>query len=738
MAQQQDFRVKRGLVVGEAATVTGNLSVGGVLTITGNTSLASNTTFNGAVSIANTLNVTGAVTTTNSASVGGTLLVTRAATLSNTIAVTGAATFSNTLSVTGQANVGGALGVAGGAFITGPATVNGAVTIANSLAVSATATVSGALSVGGQANVGGALNVTGATSLANTLGVTGVATFGNNVTISGNLVVSGSTTYVNTAVLNIADNIVTLNADWPIGTAPSENAGIEVNRGSFSTVGIRWNETSDVWEAASGAGIYSQLHYGGTGAANVSSDNSNGTVLQDIALTIDTFGHVTGASVGTANLDVRYLSFRNIAFTSGQTTIVADAYDDTLTVANGTAIDITSDPATDKITFAHSDTSSATSIAIDNIDGTVIQDLNVTVDSMGHVTAVSAASANLDVRYDARYAGFQTIRTFTKTNVLTGNVVASSTSINVGNTSGVTNGQGIVNLAFPAGTTVNVANATHLTASTPALSTYNGTTITVGNFQANIVADAYDDSLFFGVSPTITVTANAATEMITLDVASANTSQAGVVQLSDSVSNTSVTLAATANAVKTAYSLAVTANTAAGNAYANAVSYANSAAGTAYSNAVAYVDTYKAPKASPVFSGVIDVSSANVAIGTNLYVTNISNAVKFTFTNSGEFTAAGSVTAYSDERLKSDVKQIENALLKTLSLRGVTYTKDGQEGIGVIAQETEQVLPQVVFDNPDGFKSVAYGNIVGVLIEAIRELNQKVEELQAQLDNKAK
>ena len=84
------------------------------------------------------------------------------------------------------------------------------------------------------------------------------------------------------------------------------------------------------------------------------------------------------------------------------------------------------------------------------------------------------------------------------------------------------------------------------------------------------------------------------------------------------------------------------------------------------------------------------------------------------------------------------MQTIGNALDKTLKLRGVTYTKDGKEGIGVIAQEVKEILPQVVLENTDDQKtlSVAYGNMVGVLIEAIKELNAKVENLQNQLANK--
>jgi len=96
----------------------------------------------------------------------------------------------------------------------------------------------------------------------------------------------------------------------------------------------------------------------------------------------------------------------------------------------------------------------------------------------------------------------------------------------------------------------------------------------------------------------------------------------------------------------------------------------------------------------------------------------------------GDMTASGNVTAYSDERLKSSVETIPDALSKVLSVRGVTFTMNGERGTGVIAQELEQVLPEAVFDNEDGMKSVAYGNITGLLIEAIKELSAKVEELE--------
>jgi hypothetical protein len=87
------------------------------------------------------------------------------------------------------------------------------------------------------------------------------------------------------------------------------------------------------------------------------------------------------------------------------------------------------------------------------------------------------------------------------------------------------------------------------------------------------------------------------------------------------------------------------------------------------------------------------------------------------------------VTATSDERLKSDIRKIENALDKVMQLRGVFFTRniDGIADTGVIAQEILKVLPEAVTLTKDGYYAVAYGNIVGLLIEAIKELKDQLD-----------
>jgi hypothetical protein len=87
----------------------------------------------------------------------------------------------------------------------------------------------------------------------------------------------------------------------------------------------------------------------------------------------------------------------------------------------------------------------------------------------------------------------------------------------------------------------------------------------------------------------------------------------------------------------------------------------------------------------------------------------------------------------SDKKLKTNIITISNALDKVLSLRGVEYDRvdSGQHQIGVIAQEVEKVIPEVVYGLET--KSVAYGNLIALLIEAIKEQNIEIQKLKEEL-----
>jgi hypothetical protein len=93
--------------------------------------------------------------------------------------------------------------------------------------------------------------------------------------------------------------------------------------------------------------------------------------------------------------------------------------------------------------------------------------------------------------------------------------------------------------------------------------------------------------------------------------------------------------------------------------------------------------------------------------------------------------AAGDITAYSDERLKENVQVIDNAMDKVQAVSGITFTRkaDGSTSTGVTAQELQAVLPEAVKVDENGLLSVAYGNVVGLLIEAVKELKADIDSL---------
>lgn len=105
------------------------------------------------------------------------------------------------------------------------------------------------------------------------------------------------------------------------------------------------------------------------------------------------------------------------------------------------------------------------------------------------------------------------------------------------------------------------------------------------------------------------------------------------------------------------------------------------------------------------------------------------------FTESGDFISPGNVTAYSDIRLKLDIVTIRDALLKIKQISGYTYLRTdlGTRQAGVIAQEIEKVLPEAVISS-NGLLSVSYGNLTALLIQSIKELDEKLQIIERKLD----
>lgn len=103
--------------------------------------------------------------------------------------------------------------------------------------------------------------------------------------------------------------------------------------------------------------------------------------------------------------------------------------------------------------------------------------------------------------------------------------------------------------------------------------------------------------------------------------------------------------------------------------------------------------------------------------------------------NAGNLSISGSLTQDSDACLKTHVQPINNTLDAVLALQSIPLNRTSDEPqqthIGLIVQEVEQVLPEVVFTNHARYKSVAYANIVVILVEATRELEARVAPFEA-------
>ena len=118
----------------------------------------------------------------------------------------------------------------------------------------------------------------------------------------------------------------------------------------------------------------------------------------------------------------------------------------------------------------------------------------------------------------------------------------------------------------------------------------------------------------------------------------------------------------------------------------------------------------------------------------------------------GEIRATNDITAFfsSDERLKENICYIEEALDKVAQIQGVEFdwtddymqNRGGEDGlfvrkhdVGLIAQDVEKVLPEVVANREDGFKAIKYDRVVALLVNAVHELTNKVEELEVKLES---
>jgi hypothetical protein len=453
----------------------------------------------------------------------------------------------------------------------------------------------------------------------------------------------------------------------------------------------------------------------------------------------------TGVSTFAGTLKVGFATITN-AYVSGVTTSV------TLNAITGI---ITSLTATNQITTGIATVSSS---GVDFKGTTGQTKLQASATASGTLTLPATtdtlvAKATTDILTNKSIAaGSNTITGLTNTN-LSG--TAGITNANLANStiSGISLGSNLAALTFGTyltGTSYN--GSTAVTIATNATSANTASTLIArdgsGNFSAGAISGtqlngALQYTLTFGTYLTGTSFNNSGSVTLATNATSANTASTLIARDGSgnfSAGTITATLAGTATQVSTDLSLSTYLS------YTSGSTYNGSSARTIQTNATSAntASTLIARDGSGNFSaGTITATltgTASALVTGNNYQVNSFGVGTAASGTAGEIRATNDITAFysSDKRLKENISPIPNALQKLSQISGNTFDWKSGFGeihshsgtdVGVIAQEVEKVLPQVVTTRENGYKAVQYEKIIALLIEAVKELQEEVNQL---------
>jgi len=301
------------------------------------------------------------------------------------------------------------------------------------------------------------------------------------------------------------------------------------------------------------------------------------------------------------------------------------------------------------------------------------------------------------------------------------------------------------------------ANSLSITGTTVAVSPTSGALIVAGG--AGVAGNLYVGGALYG---NVVGIVNTTTLSLTTLTASTVTASSGITGTLQTASQPNIT------AVGTLGSLTVSGNVTAGNITTTGTVNATTLIGAISSSQVTSALGYTPYNGTSNPNGYLSTAVTSATGGTGVSVSASTGSVTFSIgqavattsnpqfnslgigtaasTNAGEIRATASITAYysSDKRLKENIVNIVNPLAKLQQLNGVEYDwtdkyiadHGGEDGyfvrkhdVGLIAQEVEAVLPEIVAENNEGYKAIKYERVVALLVEAVKELSAEVARL---------
>jgi hypothetical protein len=604
------------------------------------------------------------------------------------------------------------------------------------------------------------VNFAGAATILSMGATTGTSTINNDLVVSGNLTVNGITTTINTATLTVDDKNIelgsvpsaTISATGTVGTITGVGPWTAVLSGMSTTTGLIVGSSLSATVGTGslgGSGSYivtsidskTQVSYSATGGTTpvagsittITTTGYNNTTANGAGITVKGVTDKTLNWVGTTtawtsseNLDIASGKSYSIAGTNvlSSTTLGSGVTTSSLTsvgtigtgVWNGTTIAVLNG-GTGATTAGSART---------NLGSTTVGDSLFT---LTNVAAISFLRVNAN----------NTVSTLDAASFRTAIGATTGTVTSVTGTSPVVSSGGTAPIISMAAATTSVAG--YLTAAD--WTTFNGKQNALGftPIQQGGGTSQSTNKLYIGWAP----------NQLRLQVDSTDFGATWPIDVSGFAAYATNQSGGTVDATTGAFGNKITISGANNTTTGGGQLYLNGATG----NRIDFVAVGVAPPAFTtrsvgtkiVLYPAIGALSADFALGieNNTLWTSVpstSNLFKWyggttlaaTLSGDGNFEATANITAYSDERLKENIQVIPNALDKVKSLRGVTFTRndmDDKEKVhtGVIAQEVLEVLPEAVYQNTDGIYSVAYGNMVGLLIESIKELTEQNKQL---------